>query len=847
MKAVIMAGGEGTRLRPLTSHRPKPLSPALNMPIMEHIILLLKKHDILDIVVTLHYLADEIENYFQDGSEWGVNITYSVEESPLGTAGSVKQAEDSLKDDSFLIISGDALTDIDIDKAIAFHKAKQSVATIVLSHVPNPLEFGVVITDDEGRIRRFLEKPSWGEVFSDTVNTGMYILEPSIFEYMEMGKSYDWSQHIFPQILAENKPMFGYVMDGDYWCDVGNLQQYREAQYTVLDGGTRVMVGSGIMANHSAGVTMGEGCEIDPTTTIIAPVVIGHNVKIKGDAIVGPYSVIGDNCIIEDKAVVHRSVLWENVYVGFESRLSACTVCNHVTIQSNCNIQEGAVIGDRCRIENDSTIRTQIKLWPEKSIEAGSIVTMSLIWGQKWSESLFRKQGVMGIANIELTPDFACKLGASFGGYLKRGATVVTSRESGSVSRMMKRAILAGMLSVGVNVLDMRSMPLPIMRHSILRSQAGGGVHVRLSPDNPRMGLIEFFDSNGIYLSKNAERKVETIFYREDFRRVDADQVGVLEFGSRAIEMYSEDFYKYTKTDAIKTRRLKIVADFAFGRLAQMYPTMLGRLGCDLIALNAYPDISKTPKTREDRAALLPNLAQIVLTLNADLGVLFEADGERMTLLDENGKVIEGDDLLALMAVLVARTTERARIAVPVTAPRMLEDLVGLHGGTIIRTKTDVRSLMSLSSGETEKAERVHFAGDDLGGFIFSEFQPSFDAMFAFGKLMELLAVTDLRVSDISEQLPRANVAHTTVRCPWAEKGRIMRILTKEAETHEAIDGNQIELVDGIKFYHKDDWALVLPDSSEPFFHVYAESHSVESTNHLLCSYVEKIEKLLKE
>ena len=844
MKAVIMAGGEGTRLRPLTSHRPKPLTPALNLPIMEHIVLLLKDHGITEIVVTLHYLADEIEGYFGDGSEWGVSMVYSVEDTPLGTAGSVKQAEEHLKDDTFLIISGDALTDIDLGRAIKYHEDKQSLATIVLAHVHNPLEFGVVITDDDGRIRRFLEKPSWGEVFSDTVNTGMYILDPSIFDYMEMGKSYDWSQHIFPQILSESKPMFGYVMDGDYWCDVGSLQQYREAQYTVLDGRTRVKIGAGNGERRASEVWLGEGCDIDPAARIIPPVVIGHNATIKAGAEVGPYSVIGDNAIIEEQATVHRSVLWDNVYVGVDSRLSACTVCSHVTIKRNCVIQEGAVIGDRCRIEDDSTIRTQIKLWPDKIIEAGSTVTMSLIWGQKWAGTLFRKQGVVGIANIELTPDFACKLGASFGGYLKRGATVVTSRESGPVARMLKRAMLSGLLSVGVNVLDMRSMPLPITRHSILGSQSGGGVHIRIAPDNPRHALIEFFDANGVNLSKNAERKVETIFFREDFRRVDAEQVGVLEFASRSIEQYSEDFYHHLKVDQIKTRRMKIVADFAFGRLAQMYPTMLGRLGCDLIALNAYPDVNKTPKTVEQRAALLPNLAQIVQTLGADIGVLFEADGERMTLLDENGGVIEGEGLLALMSVLVARTKERARIAVPVNASRMIEELVALHGGIVYRTKTDARDLMSLCSTDTPRPDRADFAGDDGGGFIFSDFQPSFDAMFAFGKLMELLAVTDLKVSELSAQMPKAHIARATVRCPWEAKGRIMRVLTKEADAQPEGDGRRVELIDGIKFVNGREWALVLPDASEPYFHVYAEADTPEAANDLLCQYIHKLETL---
>jgi mannose-1-phosphate guanylyltransferase/phosphomannomutase len=271
---------------------------------------------------------------------------------------------------------------------------------------------------------------------------------------------------------------------------------------------------------------------------------------------------------------------------------------------------------------------------------------------------------------------------------------------------------------------------------------------------------------------------------------------------------------------------------------------MLGRLGCDLIALNAYPDVSKTPKTQEQRAALLPNLAQIVQTLGADIGVLFEADGERMTLLDENGGVIEGDDQLAMMAVLVARTRKRARIAVPVTAPRMIEDLVGLHGGIVTRTKTDVRDLMTLCSIETPKPERADFAGDDAGGFIFSDFQPSFDAMFAFGKLMELLAATDIRVSELAAQMPKAHVATTTVRCPWEAKGRIMRVLTKEADSMPAENGRSVELIDGIKFIENRNWALVLPDASEPFFHVYAEAQTPDEANKLMCHYVAKIEEL---
>jgi mannose-1-phosphate guanylyltransferase / phosphomannomutase len=834
MKAVVMAGGEGTRLRPLTAHRPKPLAPVLNRPIMEHILLLLRRHGITDVVVTLHYLADEIEGYFGEGSDWGVQIVYSVEDTPLGTAGSVKQAEEYLRDDTFIIVSGDALTDLDLSKTIEYHRKKSSLATIVLSHVPNPLEFGVVITDDDGQIRRFLEKPSWGEVFSDTVNTGMYVLEPSLFDYMEPGRAYDWSQDIFPRILAEGKPLYGYVMP-DYWCDVGNLNQYREAQYTVLDGHTNVLI-SGVERSN---VWVGEGCNIAPDAQILHPTVLGRNVKVKSGAQIGPYSVIGDNAIVEEGAVVHRSVLWDNVYIGSDCKLTGCTVCSHVTMQQDCSVQEGAVIGERCRIEHGSTIRTQIKLWPDKIIEAGSTVTMSLIWGQKWLGALFRDLGVNGIANIEITPDFATKLGACFGAYMKRGSTVITARDPGPAARMIKRAVISGLMSVGCDVFDMRSMSLPIMRHTLRSSVAAGGVYVRTSPNNPRLLLIEFLDRDGIYLSKAAERKVETMFFREDFARVDVEQIGNLEFASRAIEQYSEDFARHLDADLVRARQLKVIADFSFGRVASIFPTVLGKLGCEVIALNAFVDYSKSPRTPDERHQLLPNLSQIVQRLKADIGVMFENDGERLTLIDNEGNVIEGSRLLMLYATMFAQQHPGATIAVPVTAPSHLEALLEGYNATVLRTKTDVRSLMAMTTSSAKQPSQADFAGDCEGGFIFSDFQPAFDSMFAFGRMLQMMSSTHEAVSTVVGELPPVLQAEAVVRCPWEMKGRIMRELAVEAEATGKYD-----LTDGVKFFRSPSWALVLPDAADPHFHVYAEGETQQEATELVAEFSAKIERL---
>src|SRR5215218_8220307 len=227
-----MAGGEGTRLRPLTSNHPKPMIPLANRPMMEHIVQLLQRHGFDEIVVTVAFLANDIRNYFGDGSEFGVRMVYATEETPLGTAGSVRNAMDEL-DERFLVISGDVLTDIDLSAMVEEHDRKKAMATIGLVRVDNPLEFGIAITQEDGSIERFLEKLSWGQVFSDTINTGIFVLEPEIFEHIEADRPVDFSSEVFPALLAAGLPLYGSVAEG-YWEDVGTLDAYLRAHKDIL-------------------------------------------------------------------------------------------------------------------------------------------------------------------------------------------------------------------------------------------------------------------------------------------------------------------------------------------------------------------------------------------------------------------------------------------------------------------------------------------------------------------------------------------------------------------------------------------------------------------------------------
>ena len=271
MKAVVMAGGEGTRLRPLTSNQPKPMVPIVGKPCMEHILELLRAHGFEDVIVTVAFLPQAIRSYFGDGASLGLNIQYSVEESPLGTAGSVRLASDAL-DDTFLVISGDALCDIDLKKIVEQHQEKGAAVTIGLKSVENPLEFGIVVTDEDGKVERFLEKPSWGQVFSDTINTGIYVLEPEVLKHVPTDRPYDFAKELFPLLLEMGRPIYGYVCEG-YWQDIGNLDQYRQANFDALDERVRLNV-PGLKIRGD--VWIGEGVEIDDVEGVEGPAFIGN-------------------------------------------------------------------------------------------------------------------------------------------------------------------------------------------------------------------------------------------------------------------------------------------------------------------------------------------------------------------------------------------------------------------------------------------------------------------------------------------------------------------------------------------------------------------------------------------
>jgi mannose-1-phosphate guanylyltransferase / phosphomannomutase len=823
MKAVVMAGGEGSRLRPLTLGRPKPMVPIVNQPVIAHIIDLLKKHGITDIVVTLQYRAEDIQDAFGDGRQQGVNIRYSVEELPLGTAGSVKLAEDMLNE-PFIVISGDALTDFDLTAIIKSHFERKAMATLTLTRVTNPLEYGVVITDGNGRVHQFQEKPSWGEIFSDTVNTGIYVLDPAIFKYMEKGVSYDWSQQIFPQMLEKGDPVYGYVADG-YWSDVGNLQDYMRANADMLEGRVNVnMPGTHLGGN----IWVEDDVKIDPDAQLYGPLYLGNGVRVKAGAIIRGPSVIRDFTIVDDRATIDRSIVWRNSYIGERAELRGAIVNRQCNIKSRAMLFEGVVLGDNTIVGESAVIAPNVKVWPGKEIERGATVNTSLIWGSQGRRVLFGRFGVTGLVNVDVTPEFAAKLGAAYGAILPKGSVVTVNREPHHTPRMIKRAILSGLPSAGVDVSDLGNLPVPVARYTTRNTEnVQGGIHVRLSPFDNRTIDLKFFDKRGLDIDKNTERKIENVFFREDFRRVYLDEIGEIEYAPNPIERYSSDFLKRIDITGLEStaKMRRVVLDYSSANTSAILPSILDRMSCDVVALNAVLDETKLFRTTEQFAENMKRLGVITTTLDADVGFKLDTSGERLYATDNRGNQISPIHLSVAVAKLMFQTTGGGIIAVPVSAPNVLESLASKFGGEIIRTRNTPAALMqaSLKSG-------VIMALDGDGGFIFPNFHPGMDAMFAAAKILELTMKRGERISEVVNSLPPFALMRTKVSCKWEDKGRVMRLLNEQYKNGE-------RQIDGVRIPLGNEWVLVLPDPDRPLFHVIAESQSTEQAQILVDKY----------
>jgi mannose-1-phosphate guanylyltransferase len=356
MKAVILVGGLGTRLRPLTINTPKAMMPVLNIPFLEYVIRRLSRHNVREIVLAISYLAQPIEDYFGDGSQLGVSLSYNIEETALGTAGAVKNAENYL-DKTFFVLNGDIFTDLDLTAMMDFHRQRQAQATIALTPVDDPTSYGLVESDARGRINRFLEKPSREQVTTNMINAGTYILEPAVLSFIPPQTNFSFERGVFPSLLERERPIYAFPSSG-YWMDIGTPGKYHQLNQDLLSGKSNQF-----SLNPATGVLIGEQSKIHPTAVITGPAVIGSHCSIGRNArLTGPL-VIGTGSNIAEGSVVEGSIIWNDVAIGNRARVSHSIIANSCRIGAGSIIKD-SVIADRVTVAESYRLATGSQILP---------------------------------------------------------------------------------------------------------------------------------------------------------------------------------------------------------------------------------------------------------------------------------------------------------------------------------------------------------------------------------------------------------------------------------------------------------------------------------------------------
>lgn len=371
-----MCGGEGTRLRPLTFERPKPTIPILNKPSVVHLVEHLAKEGFSEVVITIGYLGRDIEEVLGNGRIFGVHIDYVRDEIKLGTAGSVKNAENYLKNEPFMVIGGDHVMDLNLREFYRFHEQNSAKVTIGLLPIEDPREYGIADLDVFNRIHKFVEKPAAGEIFSNLASTGIYICDPAILDIIPPATKFDFAKDLFPKMMDKGERINGYLVRG-HWTDIGNATAYREACKWKLDNlpGTVISGHFNIKDARVLGpVKIGNGVSVGSDSALVGPIVIGENTTIGNQVLIGPYTSIGSNCMIKDSARILSAIIFNDVEIGRNTSISGAIIDNSTKIGNNCILETGTVIGPRDVIRDNVTIHSNVSLWPELVIDKGMSV-----------------------------------------------------------------------------------------------------------------------------------------------------------------------------------------------------------------------------------------------------------------------------------------------------------------------------------------------------------------------------------------------------------------------------------------------------------------------------------------
>lgn len=513
MKAVILAGGAGTRLQPLTTELPKPMVSLLGRPVLEHILLLLRRHQVTEAAVTLHYHPEAITGYFGDGSAWGMRLHYFYEDTPLGTAGGVRACRDFLGQEDFLVISGDCVSDFDLTDCYRLHRQRQAEATLLLHRVAEPLEYGLVRTDQEGRVLAFVEKPGWGQVFTDQVNTGIYLLAPSVLDLVPEGEPFDFSKNLFPELLRQKRALYGQVPAG-YWRDMGECGSYLQTVEDALEGRVKLDM---TLPQQSTGVWSAE--PVPDSVEVLAPCWIGSDVTLAPWSNIGPHTVLEPGSTVGRGCRLRRTVVM-GASVGAESQVEGAILCPHAKIGEGCFLYPGSVVGADAWLGDHATLRPQVRLWPGLHIQPGSRVTSTQVHGPGPGSLHFDNYGIIhGVIGGDVDTEQVMDLGSA----LASMGQVALGHCGGAGAEALALAAAAGVTAAGGWVIRHNGTTPAAANWLCDYYGLSGGLFLEQQGEQLTLYPVT---AGGQPLEREAQRKLENDLLRRNFRRPPATEMG---------------------------------------------------------------------------------------------------------------------------------------------------------------------------------------------------------------------------------------------------------------------------------------------------------------------------------
>ncbi|MCH5188564.1 MAG: NTP transferase domain-containing protein [Oscillospiraceae bacterium] len=797
MKAVIMAGGEGTRLRPLTCDIPKPLVRLVNAPIMEHTIRLLRDNGTTDIAVTCGYLGEKIKEHFGDGSALGVKLSYFFEDAPLGTAGGVKNAAGFI-DGDFLCISGSVVTDINLGELISFHKCRGAMATLALTKSPAPMEHSMVVTNPDGRVTRFVDNPDWSMVSSTLISAGIFVLSPKALNYITPGTKSDFARDLFPAMLKDNQGIYA-LRSGGYWCDIGDPASYRRCTADVLDKKVRLHLPD----QQDEGIWLEEGVFLEQGAVVRPPVYIGTGSRIRRGARIEPYSVLGRSVTVSSGAGVKRSIVLDRCRIEENAQLRGCIADEEAVMRRGSAVYEQSVIGRGSIVGENCAVKPSVKIWPGKELPINSVQKKNLIWGGYVNSRIWNSGGIHGELGTEITPEILSRLGAAIG-TLCEGGKLAVSDYGSPASAMLKSAFIGGALSTGVKLYDFGEQPLPVSRSGIRfhRIEAGVSINVYTS-EGVDYGEARIITSGGVDPDKDFISALRRHFENEDFARSSADTILEAEY------LFEYKLF-YLKNLINSTTRQSLGYKLILGCGSPWAERLLKSAGNDL---NCHVDISEN--------ASAADISKAVKDEGADLGAVIDPSCQELTLIDGSGRIIDRDSFALLSAMIVMRTYEHAHIYSPVSAPSGIELLAEKYDAEVTRTRISPPELM----------QELTRSGDHC---LRDQFIYAFDAVGALIKLMDFMKSNNATLSELIAQLPETHMVHTGVDCP--EKAKAMERLR---EQHSE---NSPDTTDGLRLSFDGGWVLVVPSENGSAISIISQGNTEEYAQELADMCVDELQ-----